>query len=92
MQRMCVHLLTAKALTNSQTKSLPTATSELHALLGLPSLQSVPLLVLANKNDLPGAIGVDDLIKEMRLGEIGGRVVSVRCIWALLMNLLGKMS
>jgi len=33
--------------------------------------------VLANKNDLPGAIGVDDLIKEMRLGEIGGRVVSV---------------
>jgi hypothetical protein len=32
---------------------------------------------LANKNDLPGAIGVDDLIKEMRLGEIGGRVVSV---------------
>jgi signal recognition particle receptor subunit beta len=60
-----------------QTKSLPTATSELHALLGLPSLQSVPLLVLANKNDLPGAIGVDDLIKEMRLGEIGGRVVSV---------------
>ena len=33
--------------------------------------------MLANKNDLPGAIGVDDLIKEMRLGEIGGRVVSV---------------
>ena len=33
--------------------------------------------MLANKNDLPGAVGVDDLIKEMRLGDINGRVVSV---------------
>jgi len=57
-------------------KSLPTATSELHGLLSLPALATVPLLVLANKNDLPGAIGVDDLIREMRLGEIGGRIVS----------------
>ncbi|ODN92777.1 arf/Sar family protein [Cryptococcus wingfieldii CBS 7118] len=56
--------------------SIPTATSELHALLSLPSLQSVPLLVLANKNDLEVALGVDELIKEMRLGDIGGRVVS----------------
>jgi ADP-ribosylation factor-like protein 8 len=64
-----------------QTKSLSTATSELHALLALPALSAVPLLVLANKNDLPGAVGVDDLIREMRLGEIAGRVVSVspRC-------------
>jgi ADP-ribosylation factor-like protein 8 len=60
-----------------QSKSLPTATSELHALLALPTLASVPLLVLANKNDLPEALGVDDLIKEMRLGEISGRIVSV---------------
>ena len=60
-----------------ETKSLPTATSELHALLALPTLASVPLLVLANKNDLPGAVGVDDLIADMRLGEIGTRVVSV---------------
>jgi len=60
-----------------QPKSLPTATSELHALLALPALASVPLLVLANKNDLPDAVGVDDLIREMRLGEIGGRLVSV---------------
>jgi ADP-ribosylation factor-like protein 8 len=33
--------------------------------------------VLANKNDLEGALSVDDLIREMRLAEIGGRVVSV---------------
>ncbi|OCF42730.1 arf/Sar family protein [Kwoniella heveanensis CBS 569] len=56
--------------------SIPTATSELHALLGLSALTAVPLLVLANKNDLPDALGVDELIKEMRLSEIGGRVVS----------------
>jgi len=65
-------------LADEQTKSLPTATSELHALLALPALASVPLLVLANKNDLPDAIGVDDLIREMRLGEVRGRAVSVR--------------
>ena len=45
--------------------------------MALPALQAVPLLVLANKNDLPEAAGVDELIREMRLGEIGGRVVSV---------------
>nr|ODN98817.1 arf/Sar family protein [Cryptococcus depauperatus CBS 7855] len=58
-------------------KSIPTATSELHALLSISALASVPLLVLANKNDLPKAMGVDELIREMRLGEIGSRVVSV---------------
>jgi len=61
----------------AQTKSLPTATSELHALLSLPALAGVPLLVLANKNDLDGALSVDDMIREMRLAQIGGRVVSV---------------
>jgi ADP-ribosylation factor-like protein 8 len=40
----------------------------------------VPLLVLANKSDLPGAIGVDEMIRDMRLAEIGGRVVSVSCL------------
>lgn len=39
----------------------------------------MPLLVLANKSDLPGAIGVDEMIRDMRLAEIGGRVVSVSC-------------
>lgn len=43
----------------------------------MQALASVPLLVLANKNDLPDALGVDDLIREMRLGEIKNRVVSV---------------
>lgn len=46
--------------------------------MGVPSLAGVPLLVLANKSDLPEAIGVDEMIRDMRLAEIGGRVVSVR--------------
>ncbi|ORX38586.1 ADP-ribosylation factor family-domain-containing protein [Kockovaella imperatae] len=60
----------------ADSKSIPTATSELHALIALPALATVPLLVLANKNDLPEAISVDALIKEMRLSEIRGRAVS----------------
>ncbi|BEJ12652.1 hypothetical protein CspHIS471_0211120 [Cutaneotrichosporon sp. HIS471] len=60
----------------ADTKLIPTSTSELHSLLALPSLAGVPLLVLANKSDLPGAIGVDEMIRDMRLAEIGGRVVS----------------
>ena len=64
-------------LTNDQQKSLPTATSELHSLLSTPDLAGVPLLVLANKNDLPGSLPVDDMISRMRLAEIQGRAVSV---------------
>ncbi|EJT52100.1 hypothetical protein A1Q2_03308 [Trichosporon asahii var. asahii CBS 8904] len=56
--------------------SLPTATSELHSLLSIPDLAGVPLLVLANKNDLPGSLPVDDIISRMRLAEIQGRAVS----------------
>lgn len=63
--------------TDQQLKSLPTATSELHALLAIPDLGGVPLLVLANKNDLPGSLPVDDIINRMRLSEIQGRAVSV---------------
>lgn len=62
---------------------MPTAASELHALLALPTLAGVPLLVLANKSDLPEAVSVDDVIRELRLAQIGGRVVSVRRYMAL---------
>ncbi|WOO77233.1 ADP-ribosylation factor-like protein 8A [Vanrija pseudolonga] len=63
-------------ISSRQAASLPTATSELHALLALPTLAGVPLLVLANKSDIDGALGVDDMIREMRLADIRGRVVS----------------
>ena len=53
--------------------NLATAARELHALLEKTSLASVPLLVLGNKNDLPGALGTQELIERMNLQ------VGVRC-------------
>ena len=35
--------------------------------------QGVPLLVLANKQDLPGAVNVTELAKELELRDIHGR-------------------
>lgn len=56
---------------------MPTAASELHSLLAVPALAGVPLLVLANKNDLPEAMGVDEMISSMALERIRDRAVSV---------------
>lgn len=37
--------------------------------------QGIPLLVLANKNDLPGSASVETIIQQLKLGEIEGREV-----------------
>jgi ADP-ribosylation factor-like protein 8 len=59
---------------------MPTSATELHSLLAVPSLAGVPLLVIGNKNDLPEAIGVDEMIAAMGLERIRDRAVSVsRC-------------
>jgi hypothetical protein len=49
----------------------PLTPQELHALLERPSLDGIPLLVLGNKNDLPGALTTEQLISRMDL-EVGG--------------------
>jgi len=41
---------------------------ELNSLLERPSLDGIPLLVLGNKNDLPGALTTNALIERMELG------------------------
>lgn len=51
------------------------AGKELHELLSKPALQGIPLLVLGNKNDLPEAAGVDELIRELHLEQVEGREV-----------------
>lgn len=43
------------------------AAKELLALLAKPSLDGIPLLVLGNKNDLPGALGTQQLIQQLEL-------------------------
>lgn len=40
---------------------------ELAALLAKPSLAGIPLLLLGNKNDIPGALGTQQLIERMGL-------------------------
>ena len=49
------------------TTTWDSARLELAELLGKPSLQGIPLLVLGNKNDLPGALSTTDLIDRLDL-------------------------
>ncbi|KAI8911795.1 ADP-ribosylation factor family-domain-containing protein [Gorgonomyces haynaldii] len=55
---------------------LPSAKTELFNLLEKQQLQGIPLLVLGNKNDLPEALGVDDLIEQLSLKSITQREVA----------------
>jgi hypothetical protein len=50
------------------------AAKELLALLAKPSLDGIPLLVLGNKNDLPGALGTQQLIQQLELQVHGGNL------------------
>jgi hypothetical protein len=44
---------------------LPTAKAELHSLLEKPQVANIPLLVLGNKNDMPEALTVEQLIEQL---------------------------
>lgn len=46
---------------------LDSGRQELHELLQKPSLARTPLLVLGNKNDLPGALSTTELIERLDL-------------------------
>lgn len=52
---------------SSDLDALEAARGELHELLGRPSLSSIPLLVLGNKNDLPEALSASELIARLDL-------------------------
>ncbi|KAL6746172.1 ARF-related small GTPase [Haematococcus lacustris] len=51
----------------SDIDSLEAARNELHSLLDKPSLKGIPLLVLGNKHDLPGALGTAAMIDKLML-------------------------
>ncbi|KAH9417796.1 ADP-ribosylation factor-like protein 8B [Dermatophagoides pteronyssinus] len=56
--------------------------TELHGLLSKPQLEGIPVLVLGNKKDLPGALDEKQLIDEMDLGSIPDREIccySISC-------------
>ena len=58
------------------------AKKELHELLSKAATAGIPTLVLGNKNDLPGAVGADDLIRELHLEGITTHEVSCYSISA----------
>lgn len=61
---------------------LDAARTELRNLLDKPQLANIPVLVLGNKNDLPGALTVDQIIEVMNLKQIANREVSCYSISA----------
>jgi ADP-ribosylation factor-like protein 8 len=63
-------------------EKIPASRTELHNLLEKSQLASIPVLVLGNKNDLPGALKVDELIEELGLKSISNREVSCYSISA----------
>ena len=58
------------------------AKTELHNLLQKPQLQHIPLLVLGNKNDLPNAYTVEEVIDKLNLKTIVNRDVACYSISA----------
>jgi ADP-ribosylation factor-like protein 8 len=56
-------------------ENIATSKGELHDLLAKPALEGIPVLILGNKNDLPAAIGVDELIERLALKSIANREV-----------------
>ena len=56
--------------------AVPIAKEELHALLSKQTLETIPLLVLGNKSDLPNKMSVDELIEALDLKKIVHREIS----------------
>lgn len=60
-----------------------TARIELHDILSRPALDGIPVLVLANKSDLPGAIrSTDEIVDVFGLAHVSNHEVSVYSISA----------
>lgn len=58
-------------------EKLDSAKKELHDLISKPQLANIPLLVLGNKNDLPGAVGVEELITRLCVSADDCRVCNL---------------
>jgi len=63
-------------------EKLDSARTELHDLLTKPELANIPVLIVGNKNDLPDALNVHDLIAKLGLAKITGREISAYSISA----------
>ncbi|KAI1305153.1 ADP-ribosylation factor-like protein 8B-A [Mortierella claussenii] len=63
-------------------EKLEAARTELKSLLDKPQLAYIPVLVLGNKNDLPEALSVEQLVEALDLKHIANREVSCYSISA----------
>lgn len=50
--------------------------NELHSLLDKPQLVGIPVLVLGNKRDIPGALDETGLIERMYVTKIGLKLIN----------------
>lgn len=58
-------------------EAFPVAKEELHLLLEKPTMEGIPLLVLANKSDLPEHKNVEEVNEALDLDSIQNREVSI---------------
>ncbi|KFO93864.1 ADP-ribosylation factor-like 11, partial [Buceros rhinoceros silvestris] len=64
-------------LDSTDTARLPEATAALEEALSHPSMAGVPILLLANKQDMPGALAPAELGERLQQGRLA------RCRWVL---------
>ncbi|NXH66644.1 ARL11 protein, partial [Hydrobates tethys] len=60
-------------LDSTDTARLPEAAAALEEALGHPSMAGVPVLLLANKQEVPGALAPTELGERLRGGRLAGR-------------------
>lgn len=52
---------------------MPEAREELFALLEAPELRNVPVVIMANKQDMPGALSASEVTRRLNLNELRNR-------------------
>ncbi|WPH00143.1 ADP-ribosylation factor family protein [Acrodontium crateriforme] len=62
---------------SADVEAFPVAKEELHLLLEKPTMEGIPLLVLANKSDLPEHKNVEEVNEALDLDSIQNREVSI---------------
>mmetsp|Transcript_9328 Transcript_9328/g.16303 ORF Transcript_9328/g.16303 Transcript_9328/m.16303 type:complete len:199 (+) Transcript_9328:10-606(+) len=60
---------------SADAENIAASKTELHELVTKPALEGIPTLVLGNKNDLPEALSVDELIDKLNLKSLTNREV-----------------
>eukprot|EP00932_Pfiesteria_piscicida_P020333 SRR837773.7138.p1 GENE.SRR837773.7138~~SRR837773.7138.p1 ORF type:complete len:170 (-),score=99.40 SRR837773.7138:98-607(-) len=68
---------------SSDGKRLAESSEELKQLLGEESLAKVPVLIFANKQDLVSAVPADEIIAELKLGDIAGHTWNIQACSAM---------